>query len=289
MDAKYLNITSIQRLCIHDGPGLRTTVFLKGCYLNCPWCCNPEAISIHKEFFYNKDKCIYKQGIASKLCDSCEIVGGKESKYRCLLGTYIPVSRRITIESLINEITQDISFFEASKGGVTLSGGEPFLQAEQLLPLVVELKKRSITITVETSCLFPHKFLKSFLPYIDLYYIDLKFQYGFIHNNEFIIDDINFEKNLAFLQNKNANIRYRMVYITEAFNNLEKRKNLTIKLKSHNINQLELLCYHSLAENKYKQLEKRRSNFHNLKDEDVFSFLQEIQELYTCDFTILHI
>ena len=129
-----LRITKIQHFSLHDGPGIRTTVFLKGCNLKCPWCANPECISseIQGDFGYD-----------------------------------------ISLDKLENEIIKDKPFYETG-GGVTFSGGEPLLQINNLEPLLNSLKNKNINICFETALFVPEKYLKIAKKYGDEFIVDIK-------------------------------------------------------------------------------------------------------------------
>jgi len=129
-----VRITNIQHFSLHDGPGIRTTVFLKGCNLKCPWCANPECISskIQGEFGYD-----------------------------------------ISLEKLEQEIVKDKPFYETG-GGVTFSGGEPLLQINDLEPLLKSLKNKNINICFETALFVPEKYLKIAKKYSDEFIVDIK-------------------------------------------------------------------------------------------------------------------
>lgn len=137
-----LLITNIQRMCFHDGPGIRTTVFLKGCNLHCPWCSNPENISPYFEEY---------------------ILDGRKGIY----------GREYTADDLIKEIMKDRIFWK-DDGGVTFSGGEPLLQANGLDAVMQILKNENIHLAVESAVQLPCETWKHIAKYIDLYIIDLK-------------------------------------------------------------------------------------------------------------------
>lgn len=260
MDAKSsITVTSIQKLCIHDGNGLRTTVFLKGCFLCCPWCCNPETISTHKSYFYNPEKCLHRQQIESVFCINCEIKGGKCPKEECKIGAYKPTSQSYTTDELLQILLKDKYLYEESNGGVTFSGGEPFLQTSNIKELLQCLKQKSINIAFETSLFCSHNSLCSLLPYIDTFLIDLKLQFGFIINKELNNDYNNdFFKNIRLLQKQpNKHIVYRYVFIPESLKNEKRKKEFITNLSALNINKLEILPYHNLAKKKYEQLNNK--------------------------------
>lgn len=129
-----VRITDIQHFSLHDGPGIRTTVFLKGCSINCPWCANPECISSQIENEFGKD---------------------------------------ISLKELEKEILKDKPFYETG-GGVTFSGGEPLLQIEKLEPLLKSLKNNEINICFETSLFIPSKYFEIAENYGDEFFVDIK-------------------------------------------------------------------------------------------------------------------
>lgn len=135
-------ITNIQRFSLHDGPGIRTTVFLKGCSIRCPWCSNPENIN-HQIERYVKDE---KEGFY-----------GKE----------------YSVDQVLKEVLKDKIFYE-DNGGVTFSGGEALLYAKELLPLMEQIKQNNISIAVESSLFVPSSYLEMVIPFVEYFYVDLK-------------------------------------------------------------------------------------------------------------------
>ena len=138
-----VRITNIQRFSLHDGPGIRTTVFLKGCNLHCPWCCNPENIDFNIEHY---------------------VENGLEKDF----------GYDIDLEDLEREILKDLAFYDNGKGGVTFSGGEPLLQIEKIIPLLESLKSKNINICFETSLSVDKTLVLMMLDYADSIYIDIK-------------------------------------------------------------------------------------------------------------------
>lgn len=284
-----LDVSAIQSFCLHDGPGVRTTIFLKGCYLDCPWCCNPEDISVKSERFFNKEKCFHLKGNPSMLCMNCEIAGGNRSRNECKLGVYKPVSIKMNVDEVFAKITRDYNIFSQSGGGITFSGGEPFMQAVALLPLMKKLKDKKIHIAFETSGYFPHEHLETLLDYIDFVYLDLKFQYGFIPNKEFKIPVNNFDKNIRAFQNSTIETRYRLVYLPNAFSTEKEMDSLVQKLTNYNIQNLEILCYHPLAKNKYLQLNKTFIDY-SAESEKMENLLnQKLSEIPAFSYSFNHI
>lgn len=259
-----IRVTAIQRLCVHDGPGVRTTVFLKGCYLQCPWCCNPETINYEGDALYNKGVC--KKEKASIVCQDCTICGGTRSKEECPINAYEKTYTDYDIEELFVLLMRDKNIYE-NDGGITFSGGEPLYQAKSLFPLLRKLKENRIHIAFETSLYAPYLNLRQTMPDVDNWIIDLKFQYGYIANPDAGILSIDVDKNLLFIQNavSPAQICYRMVVMKEI---VGKIPSIAQKLKFHHVNGIELLAYHYLGKNKYKELGKPYHQFGTLtKDE----------------------
>lgn len=248
-----IRVTAIQRLCVHDGPGVRTTVFLKGCYLQCPWCCNPETIRYREDALYNKGVC--KKDRDSIICRNCVLIGGIRSKEECPINAYEKTYTDYGIDELFTLLMRDKSLYEKG-GGITFSGGEPLYQDVPLLPLLQRLKAEGIHIAMETSLYVPYQNICLVQPYTDYWLIDLKFQYGYIANEDAASVDIDIEKNLEYIQSlvDADSICYRMVVMGEIINKFE---DIVLQLKDHYIDKIELLGYHALGKNKYEELGKR--------------------------------
>lgn len=243
-----LSVTNIQRLCVHDGPGVRTVVFLQGCTLQCPWCCNPETIHADAQV-YDKGLCAYPE--KKIYCADCEKFGGTRNTIDCPIHACESVSRQYTQDELLEELLSDQYIY--GEGGVTFSGGEPLLHADALVPVIQELKRKGVSVAMETTLYVPTENVAQILPYVDYWLVDLKFQYGYITNKEYSLPEKTVENNLLLLRKRvdPRKVKYRMVMMHEAIKN---KDCIVAKLKEHNITDVELLECHSLAENKYKQL-----------------------------------
>ena len=222
MNTKIL-LTNIQRFSLHDGPGLRTTVFLKGCSLRCPWCSNPENLHPYLES-YVKDG---KKGIYGKAFSTS--------------GLYL-------------EVMKDRKFYNEN-GGVTFSGGEVLLQAEAILPILKRLKTEGITTAIETCLFAPTKNLELLIPYIDYFYVDMK-----IMNEEECRDKIKgdlyvYKKNLDILS-KIKKIIIRIPVIGGYTDGTENRMLVVQELKKieNSIEKVELIKEHNLGKSKYISL-----------------------------------
>lgn len=245
-----IKVTNIQRLCVHDGPGVRTTVFLKGCTLQCPWCCNPEAIHPDTDLWYEKGSCMFPHN--SNICRNCEKHNGSQKIMQCPIHAFEPTYKEYTIDEISQILLKDKDLYGID-GGVTFSGGEPLIHVEALQPLLEILKANNVNIAFETTLYVPTENVELALQYANYWLIDLKFQYGYIHNQDYSVPHNAIYANLKKMQDKAAveNIVYRMVMMREALKNSER---LIEMLRECKIPKIELLEYHSLAESKYHQL-----------------------------------
>lgn len=185
-------ITEIQRFCLQDGPGIRTTVFLKGCPLHCPWCHNPETQKAKIELYYYPDNCT-RCGRCAEVCpeqssviepgengkpvlrfnrDKC--IGCMKCVEACLSGARASVGHRLSFDQILRECLSDLPFYSRSGGGVTLSGGDPLLFPEFSLELSRRLKQNGVHVAMETSCFADWEIIRSFLDTIDLFLVDIK-------------------------------------------------------------------------------------------------------------------
>lgn len=187
MQRKRTHIFNIHHFALDDGPGIRTTVFLKGCPLSCVWCHNPESMSPEPEIAFHRDHCI-QCGDCESVCPEGAIEMSDEYRVcreRCSLcgkcADICParalriIGQYYTADELAAVLMKDRIFYETSGGGVTFSGGEPALHAEYLHPVMKELKRNGIHIAVQTSGMFDlNEFRARLLPYIDIIYYDIK-------------------------------------------------------------------------------------------------------------------
>lgn len=179
-------VFNIQRFCINDGPGIRTTVFLKGCNLNCSWCHNPESKTFEPELMYHKEKCL-NCGACAAACpvgchsirdhlhtlDRSACIGcGLCTKVCC--GALELAGKHMTAEDVIAEVLRDRPFYETSGGGVTFSGGEPFAQAPFLLTLLKLAKEAGLSTAIETNGCVGKELLCQAAKDIDLFLLDYK-------------------------------------------------------------------------------------------------------------------
>jgi pyruvate formate lyase activating enzyme len=266
-------VFNIQRFCLHDGPGIRTVIFLKGCYLSCKWCCNPEGQVFKTEILFNKDKCI-KCGDCIKVCKknanyfskkNNEIIFEKENcklcgncVVACLVEARSLAGKWYSVDDLLKIVLEDEIFYRNSNGGVTLSGGEPSFQYDFTLKFLEALKNKDINTAIETCGYIEWKKFKKLLCYSDCVIFDFKNLNDKKHikftgvSNRLIITNL---KNLL-KEKKKVFIRIALI---PGFNDSKQEKDSMIDfIKTIKPNVfIEFINYHELGKFKYGLLGKK--------------------------------
>lgn len=272
-----LFITNIQRCSFHDGPGIRTTVFFKGCSLRCFWCHNPETLRSGFELRYISSRCI-QCGACAEACrqasgldcqapwqlveyaktqDGCSGCGQCVS--RCPSQALVSTAKTYEREELLPLLLADRAYYESSGGGVTFSGGEPLLQSEELAPLIELLKAEGISTAIDTAGNVPWKAFQQVLESgkgkADLFLFDLKAADSQLHrqitgsSNERILD------NLDRLCREKAAVRIRIPLIPGVNTAPEEQERMAeILARYPNLEGVDLLPFHRTALSKYRQL-----------------------------------
>ncbi|MCI9613909.1 MAG: glycyl-radical enzyme activating protein [Dorea sp.] len=265
------NITNIQKFSIHDGDGIRTSVFFKGCPLKCEWCHNPETQRYEREIQYDPDKCT-GCGSCVRVCPSHAVVleDGKPVTDRkactlcgrcenfCPAGIREVVGKEYTVKELVRELMKDQIFYEDSGGGVTFSGGEVMtMDMDYILAVARELHRQDITLTIDTCGYVPYEKLESLLPYVDTFLYDVKVMDPEIHRKYIGTDNKLILENLVRLAKDGARIYIRIPVIREVNGNEKNMKETIAFLKEHDIHppQINLLPYHDTGRGKYPKLD----------------------------------
>lgn len=254
---KSLNITQIQRGCVSDGPGMRTTVFLKGCVFQCPWCCNPETISTELQYFFDVSRCGSLREKGSKLCSGCENNGGHRTTDACPFGIKQPVSQSYSDDDLYAELVKDKDLFVETHGGVTFSGGEPLLHSAPLKPVIEKLKDNHISVFVETTLFVPESILQKVISEIDGFIVDLKLQPELrMLDNQHYLQLM--EHNISTVMYNGKELQFRFVFVNSVY---DRKERIIKQLIEWNIQSIELIKCHYLAKNKYDKLSLPSKDF----------------------------
>ncbi len=274
------SVFDIQRFSLHDGPGIRTLVFLKGCPLRCTWCSNPESQKFLREIMFNASKCI-DCGTCSEICpqnairknrsfhridrELCDTCGNccEECPTQALQWS----GKHMSVAEVLAEIEKDREFYENSGGGVTFSGGEPLSQPEFLKNLLIECHSHGIHTAVETCGFCRWEYLQDIIPFTDLFLYDLKHMDPVEHKKLTGYDNARVLENLEWLCKETANIIIRMP-IVPRLNDSESNLTAAAKLMDRlNIKEIHLLPYHNYGESKYDML----GSDYSLKDLNTLS------------------
>ena len=256
-----IRVSNIQRMCFEDGPGIRTTVFLKGCSIHCPWCSNPENISFEKQQYYDEAKNIK--------------------------GEY---GKDYNTEELIEVLKKDKKFW-GQDGGITFSGGEVLMQAVQLEGVWKKLKEENIHLAVETALFVPEEFLHIAMKYIDFFYVDVKILLKeqckqllggsldlYLKNVEVLTDYVSKTKNTTFEKKICFRVPCSQEYVLE-----EKNQDMLCRFfEKYKEYPIEIFAIHNLGEKKYKLLKQEMENFEKVSEEQLIRFQKRLMQQGCC-------
>lgn len=265
-----IKIFNIERFATHDGSGIRTVVFMQGCPLCCPWCSNPESQSLKPQLFYTKKDCVLCRGCESScptkaisfpggifrynkdICNDC-----RHCEETCPTGAIEFTGEERTAKEILNEVQNDVDYYKNSRGGVTLSGGEPFVQFCGMMELLQLFREHNIHTTVETTGQYPQEQLEAALPMIDAFLFDIKHLDG-KRLKETINGDIDqIMLNFRYLAERAPEKLTVRVPVIPEFNHQESILKDIIRLaSSYKLKEVDLLPYHTLGKNKYDKMLK---------------------------------
>lgn len=260
-------VFEIKRFAVHDGDGIRTTVFLKGCPLRCLWCHNPEGLSAKPQLAYYAHKCI-GCGECVKVCptgahsffegahrfDRKKCIACGKCVDTCFSDSLTLYGKEMTVEELLPLLLEDRAFYENSGGGVTISGGECLMQADFCAELLKALKKEGIHTAVDTSGFVSRETLDKVIPYTDIFLYDLKAFDEDVHKRCTDVPNGVILENLRYLDacSKKAEIRIPFV---PGYNDDQMEKLAAFLKTLHNITAVRVLPYHNYAGSKYRALD----------------------------------
>ncbi len=268
-DMKKGTVFNIQKMSIHDGPGIRTTVFLKGCPLRCIWCSNPESQKPGREIACFPARCVScgycaevcpkgiieskpPYGITSREnCDLCEICV-KE----CCTNAKKAIGEEYETDALLSEILKDKSFYDSSGGGVTFSGGEPLLQHEFLTEILKECHEKGVHTAIETTGYAKPEVIEAVISHLDLIFMDIKHMDSQKHRDLTGVSNEQILENLSFIAENHKDVIVRIPVIPGRNDSDENICQAAAFVAGKGIKRLELLPYHNLGEVKYGQLGK---------------------------------
>lgn len=264
-----ISVSNIERFATHDGPGIRTTVFLQGCSLHCPWCANPETWTIQPVLMHDEKKCVHchicekgcpKQAISFHPSFSWDISKCGECHAcvsNCMSAALNFSGKVMSINEILEEVLKDKEYYDASSGGITISGGEPFVQFESFLELIQACKEKGLHVAVETTGNYPLEKVKEAMPYIDLFLFDIK------HLDKEKLWNVTggylnrILGNLRYITSINSKKVILRTPVIPGFNyDLESLTSIIQLAKELDVLEINLLPYHSLGKSKWEKLHK---------------------------------
>lgn len=264
-------IFDIKRYAIHDGPGIRTTVFFKGCPLHCPWCHNPEGQDSNPELSYNETRCLKGCTECIKICpedalshfhhdisidrEKCDLCG--DCAQTCPTDALEIIGRELSVEEVMEEIEKDQVFYEESAGGVTFSGGEPLAQLEFLYSVLDKCKKKGLHAVLDTCGYVPFDEMEKIANKVDLFLYDFKFMDDEKHQEATGVSNKLIIENLKRLSGRGSQIVVRIPIIEGVNDNNENiTKTAEFIASLPGIKGISLLPYHKGGRQKYARLSK---------------------------------
>ena len=261
-------IFDIKKYAIHDGPGIRSTVFFKGCPLACRWCHNPEGLTVAIQRIYRQERCIgcseciqicpqkgltpATNGVVSDpaKCDLCQTCAD-----HCPSEAIEFVGRKVTVDEVIREIEKDIAFYDESGGGITLSGGEPLMQPEFLLQILEACAALDLHRTVDTTGYTDSERLLEVARKTDLFLYDVKLMDAAKHRDFTGVSNEQILNNLKLLAQDGAHIQVRVPIIPGINNDAENiDRTAAFVADLPGVEQIAILPFHNSARGKYGRL-----------------------------------
>lgn len=286
-------IFNIQRFSINDGPGIRTTVFFKGCPLRCKWCHNPESQKTSPELLFLNEKCVGCGKCVSVCKNNVHVLSDKHHIFRefctfcgeceniCSADALELAGKSFTAEDVMKHVMRDKLFYDSSGGGITLSGGEPFLQFDFMLELLKLLKENGLHTCIETCGFTDTKKIIEAAAYTDIFLFDWKITDSVLHKEYTGVDNALILKNLKALDENGSKIILRCPIIPGINDNMEHFKGIAdIANSLKSVIGIDIAPYHELGLSKLARLERASDGSFSVPDDkEAEYYISAIQSL----------
>lgn len=282
-----IDICNLERFATHDGEGIRSVVFFQGCPLRCPWCANPESQIIAQHLLYNEKLCSH--------CHTCEqhcpttAIQFKESSFSwdasnciychaceesCVQEALHFCGEQRSVDDIMSEVLKDKAYYETSNGGITISGGEPFVQFDNLMELLKRCKQEKLHVTIETCGQYPLSQLIEAYSYIDTFYFDIKHIDESIYNSTVKGNLKQVQENMQYLVKKDpTRVVFRVPVIPDFNYHFDTLTSIIDMAKLYAIKEVHLLPYHLLGKGKYdKMMRSYTWSTTSIKEEELLPY-----------------
>lgn len=265
-------IFNIQRFCVNDGPGIRTTVFLKGCPLSCVWCHNPESQSTRSEILFYESKCTHCGRCADLRVDHTDFICFNDAKKIC--------GKAVDAEFVLSEVLKDRIFYDTSGGGMTLSGGEPLFQPDFAIELLKKAKEHGLHTAVETCGFTSAAIMRQATEWTDLFLFDYKETDPALHRKYTGQDNRRIMENLALLNELGKSVILRCPIIP-GYNDTDTHFSGIAETADRLacVTHIEVEPYHALGVGKYGALGRREPSVEPPATAEVERWLDQLRML----------